>query len=39
MKIFQLKIFPYGKYIIMTKKSEDYDFAHAIKCTRKLTCV
>ena len=21
------------------KKSEDYDFAHAIKCTRKLTCV
>ena len=40
MKILPWKMFPYEKYIIMTKqKWKYYDFALVINCTHKLTCV
>ena len=36
----QWKISPYEKYITITKqKWKYYDFARAINCTHKLTCV
>ena len=40
MKILPWKMFPYEKYIIMTKqKWKYYDFTLVINCTHKLTCV
>ena len=40
MKNPSMKISPYEKYIILTKqKSKYYDFARAVNCTRKLSCL
>ena len=38
-KILQWKISSYEKYIIIKQKWRYYDFAHAINCTHKVTCV